>query len=220
MDSWKPIVWDLLQSKEMQELKQRLVKEMKDGKKIYPQPKDWLNALNLCDYDNTKVVIIGQDPYHGEGQAHGLSFSVCKGVKTPPSLQNIFKEAAKDLGWSETPTHGCLDSWAKQGVLLLNNCLTVEEAKAGSHKGWGWEKLTDHIITELNRRKRNLVFILWGSHAKEKKKMIDPSRHLLLESSHPSPLSSYRGFFGSKPFSKCNEYLISYGYKPVNWMLT
>lgn len=219
MQDWKPILWDFLQSKKMQDLKERVLQEMKAGKIIYPQPKQWLEAFNKCSFKNTKVIIIGQDPYHGPGQAHGLSFSVEKGVKTPPSLLNILKEAQKDLGWDKLPSHGCLSSWAEQGVLLLNNCLTVEEGKAGSHRGWGWEDLTDYTIKYLNDHKRNLVFILWGSHAQEKIKIISKHKHLVIKSVHPSPLSAHRGFFGSKPFSKCNEYLIDYGYEPINWML-
>ena len=217
-EDWKEIVWDFLQTNKMQELKKWIMNRSKDSN-IFPEPKDWLQALDLTSFKNTKVIIIGQDPYHGKGQAHGLAFSVREGTPIPPSLRNIFLELKNDLGWQKLPSQGFLTSWAKEGVLLLNNVLTVEEGKPGSHQGKGWEEFTDKIIEELNKRKRNLVFILWGKQAQEKGKRIDKRKHLVLESAHPSPLSARRGFFGSKPFSKCNEYLVSYGIKPVNWQL-
>ena len=165
-----------------------------------------------------KVVILGQDPYHGPGQAHGLCFSVQKGVDLPPSLQNIFKELKSDLG-IEIPTHGCLDHWAEQGVLLLNSVLTVEQHRAASHQGKGWEQFTDAVIKYLNDEKQGIVFVLWGAYAQKKAAFVDRKKHLVMESPHPSPLSSHRGFFGSKPFSKINKYLISRGEKPIDWAI-
>ena len=189
-----------------------------DKKTIYP-PKDYIfNALKLTSYENTKVVIVGQDPYHGENQAHGLSFSVQHGVKLPPSLQNIYRELKSDLGISER-CDGDLSNWARQGVLLLNAVLTVEKDKAASHRNLGWEPLTDYIIKILNKKDKPVVFILWGNFAKEKAKLITNPKHYIIISPHPSPLSAYSGFFGSKPFSKTNNYLISKGLKPIDWSL-
>lgn len=186
-------------------------------KTIYPPQEQIFRALNLCDYDDVKVVILGQDPYHEPHQANGLAFSVTKDVPIPPSLQNIYKELYDDLGIIP-PHHGDLTSWAKQGVLLLNNVLTVERGKANSHRGLGWETFTLNIVRYLNLREKPLVFILWGKNAIEKKKYID-SRHLVLTSSHPSPLSAYRGFFGSKPFSKTNQFLMKNGIEPIDWSI-
>lgn len=174
-------------------------------------------AFHACPLDKVKVVILGQDPYHGPGQAHGLSFSVSPEVPIPPSLRNIYKELNSDLG-IEVPSHGNLKHWAEQGVLLLNNVLTVEQGKAGSHHKKGWENFTDSVIEVLNQR-QGLVFILWGSPAQKKAKVVSKDRHLVLESVHPSPLSSYRGFFGSKPFSKTNDYLVAHGHKAIDWHL-
>lgn len=189
-----------------------------DKKTIYP-PKDYIfNALKLTSYENTKVVIVGQDPYHGENQAHGLSFSVQHGVKLPPSLQNIYRELKSDLGIPER-SDGDLSNWARQGVLLLNAVLTVEKDKAASHRNLGWEPLTDYIIKILNKKDKPVVFILWGNFAKEKAKLITNPKHYIIISPHPSPLSAYSGFFGSKPFSKTNNYLISKGLKPIDWSL-
>ncbi|MGN1181897.1 MAG: uracil-DNA glycosylase [Faecalibacillus sp.] len=184
-------------------------------KTIYPPKQQIFRALNLCDYDDVKVVILGQDPYHEPRQANGLAFSVTKDVPIPPSLQNIYKELYDDLG-IEPASHGDLTAWAKQGVLLLNNVLTVERGKANSHRGLGWETFTLNIVRYLNLREKPMVFILWGRNAIEKKKYID-SRHLVITSPHPSPLSAYRGFFGSKPFSKTNEFLIKNGIEPIDW---
>lgn len=185
---------------------------------IFP-PKDYIfNALKLTSYKDTKVVIVGQDPYHGVGEAHGLSFSVQKGIKIPPSLQNIYKELYDDL--KITPSKdGDLTKWAQEGVLLLNAVLTVEKDKAASHRNLGWELLTDYIIASLNIKQEPVVFILWGNFAKEKRKYITNNRHLVLCSPHPSPFSAYNGFFGSKPFSKTNEFLIKNKIKPIDWKL-
>jgi len=185
---------------------------------VYP-PKDYIfNALKLTSYKDTKVVIVGQDPYHGEGEAHGLSFSVQKGVKIPPSLQNIYKELYNDLGISPAPD-GDLTKWAKEGVLLLNAVLTVEKDKPASHRNLGWELLTDYIIKVLNEKNEPVVFILWGNFAKDKKKYITNTTHLVLTSSHPSPFSANNGFFGSKPFSKTNNFLKQNKIKPIDWKL-
>ena len=187
-----------------------------DIKTIYP-PKDYIfNALKLTSYKDTKVVIVGQDPYHGEHQAHGLSFSVQKGVKVPPSLQNIYKELYDDLG-VPIRNDGDLTGWAKQGVLLLNAVLTVEKDKAASHRNWGWELLTDYIIKVLNMKEEPVVFILWGNFAKEKAKLITNPHHYIITSPHPSPFSAYSGFFGSKPFSKTNDYLVKNNLKSIDW---
>ena len=189
-----------------------------DTKTIFPAKEDIFNALKLTDYKDVKVVIVGQDPYHGVGEAHGLSFSVLKGVKIPPSLQNIYKELDDDLG-IKPKSHGELTGWAKQGVLLLNAVLTVEKDKASSHKGMGWELFTDYIIKLLNTREDPIVFILWGNFAKSKQKYITNKNHLVISSAHPSPFSAYSGFFGSKPFSKTNDFLIKHNKKPIDWSL-
>lgn len=187
-------------------------------RRIFPDMYAIFNALHYTSYAATKVVILGQDPYHGEGQAHGLSFSVLPGVEPPPSLLNIFKELHDDLGCT-VPNNGCLKPWAEQGVLLLNTVLTVRAHAAGSHHGAGWEIFTDKIISLLNAREKPLAFILWGSPARRKKALISNPRHLILEAAHPSPLSAYRGFFGSKPFSKVNDWLKANGEEPINWQL-
>jgi uracil-DNA glycosylase len=217
--SWKKLLSDELKRPYMLELQDFLSSELKKGKTIYPQADEIFAALNLTPFSQVKVVILGQDPYHGPGQAHGLCFSVKKGVKPPPSLVNIFKEMRDDLHF-EMPNHGNLEAWARQGVLLLNNVLTVEDGKAGSHHNRDWEKFTDKIIQLLNEKRENLVFILWGSPAQKKAQAVDPSKHLILKSVHPSPLSSYRGFFGSKPFSQTNAYLKSQKLSPIDWSLT
>ena len=185
-------------------------------RQIFPPGKFIFHAFELSPFDITKVVILGQDPYHGPGQAHGLCFSVPEGVDQPPSLQNIFKEISQDLG-IPSPVSGNLDRWASQGVLLLNSTLTVQANRAGSHQNHGWERFTDQVIRILAEEREHLVFLLWGSFAQKKGEFINRSRHLVLTSPHPSPLSSYRGFFGNKHFSKTNEYLIQHGKLPVNW---
>jgi uracil-DNA glycosylase len=192
------------------------VREEYSTKIIYPPGKLIFNAFNLCPFDKVKAVIIGQDPYHGPGQAHGLCFSVKDGVGFPPSLINIFAEIESDLGYKPLPT-GNLERWARQGVLLLNAILTVIERRASSHQGKGWEQFTDAVIRLLNRDKNNLVFFLWGAYAQKKGESIDRTKHLVLESVHPSPLSASRGFFGNRHFSKCNNYLVEKGIEPVNW---
>jgi len=217
-ESWQNLLLEELKRPSMQELQTFLLQEEKAGKVIYPPNQDIFQALNLTPLDKVKVVILGQDPYHGKNQAHGLCFSVREGVKIPPSLVNIFKELKQDLGINP-PNHGCLDAWAKQGVLLLNNVLTVEDGKAGSHHLKGWEEFTDKIIELLNKKRENLVFILWGNPAQKKAERVDSTRHFIIKSPHPSPLSSYRGFFGSKPFSQTNDYLISKGIPPIDWKL-
>lgn len=213
---WHKLLGSELERPYMSELWDFLHHERQAGKVIYPANEDIFAALNLTPFDQVKVVILGQDPYHGPNQAHGLSFSVKPGVKIPPSLVNIFKELKDDMGIA-TPQNGMLKSWAEQGVLLLNNVLTVEDGQAGSHHLKGWEKFTDKIIEVLNEKKENLVFILWGSPAQKKAAKVDESKHFVLKSVHPSPLSSYRGFFGSKPFSKTNEFLTSKKITPICW---
>ena len=195
-----------------------IVKEKYRENTCFPEYNNIFNALKLTPYKDVKVVILGQDPYHGTGEAHGLSFSVQKGVKKPPSLKNIFKELKDDLGYDE-PADGDLTSWAKQGVLLLNSVLTVEKDKAGSHKDLGWNLLTDHIIKLLNQKQEPVVFILWGNFARNKKEFITNHKHLIIESPHPSPFSANSGFFGSKPFSKTNNFLIKNNITPVNFNL-
>ncbi len=183
---------------------------------VFPSMYDIFNALKYTSYSGTRVVILGQDPYHEIGQAHGLSFSVKKGVKIPPSLVNIYKELNSDIGM-KIPSHGELTSWANQGVLLLNATLTVRSGQANSHKDIGWTIFTDAIIKKLNLRNEPIVFILWGANARSKKKYITNKNHLIIESAHPSPLSAYNGFFGSKPFSRANNFLLSNGFEPINW---
>ncbi len=187
-------------------------------KTIYPKQTEIFKAFRNTSYENTKVVILGQDPYHGENQAEGLSFSVKVGVKMPPSLKNIFKELNDDLG-CEIPTHGSLVKWSEEGVLLLNTVLTVEKDKAASHKNLGWEMFTDEVIRKLNEKNTPIVFILWGNFAKSKKSLITNKIHYVIESNHPSPFSANKGFFGSKPFSKTNNFLIKNGLKPIDWQI-
>lgn len=184
---------------------------------VYPPARKIFAAFDQCPFNMVKVVIIGQDPYHGPNQANGLCFSVNSGVPLPPSLLNIFKEIKDDIGLPEVPTDGDLSRWAKQGVLLLNATLTVDAHSPASHQGKGWERFTDEVIMRLNSERNNIVFILWGSYAIKKGAFIDRQRHLVLTSAHPSPLSAYRGFFGSKPFSRTNQYLIDHNISPINW---
>lgn len=216
-NDWQDLLKDEFQKDYYKEIRKKLVYEYKHYK-IYPDMFDIFNALHYTSYEDTKICIIGQDPYHGAGQAHGLSFSVRKGVAPPPSLLNIFKELEDDLG-IKRPTTGCLEPWARQGVLLLNAVLTVRANHAASHRNLGWEQFTDKIISLLNEREKPLVFILWGNFAISKKKLITNPNHLVLTSPHPSPLSASRGFFGSKPFSKANKFLIEAGQTPIDFSL-
>lgn len=216
-NSWQDLLAPEFSKPYYQQLREFLKGEYRT-QKIHPDMFHIFEALELTPYEQVKVVILGQDPYHGENQAHGLSFSVQPGVKVPPSLQNIYKELAADLGIPPV-SHGYLVSWAKQGVLLLNTVLTVREGQAYSHRGKGWEQLTDVIIEKLNERKEPIVFILWGRPAQEKANMIDRSRHIILTAPHPSPLSAHRGFFGSRPFSKTNNALLALGETPIDWQL-
>ncbi|MGI1794108.1 uracil-DNA glycosylase [Acinetobacter variabilis] len=218
-DSWKYGLSDFLLSPKMDALKTFLIEEKKADKVIYPPNHLIFNALNTTPLDRVKVVIIGQDPYHGPNQAHGLSFSVQKGVALPPSLRNIFHELHNDLG-VKIPIHGDLTHWAEQGVLLLNAVLTVEAAQPTSHQKRGWEEFTDHVIDVLNEQRENIVFILWGAYAQRKGQRIDQNKHLVLKAAHPSPLSANRGgFFGCKVFSKTNNYLKQHGIEPIDWQL-
>ncbi|WP_309044800.1 uracil-DNA glycosylase [Marinobacter sediminicola] len=215
---WKEHLTGEFRQPYMQALAEFLAEEESAGKVLFPDRKHCFNALNSTPLDQVRVVILGQDPYHGPGQANGLSFSVRPGVRTPPSLVNIFKEMQTDLG-IEPPDHGCLQPWAEQGVLLLNSVLTVAQGQAGAHQGKGWETFTDRVIETVNRECEGVVFLLWGSYARKKGQHIDRSRHLVLEGPHPSPLSSYRGFFGCKHFSRANDWLREQGRSPVRWAL-
>lgn len=215
--SWLDVLRDEFEAPYFKELEMNLAKAYNE-EIVYPPKEDLFSALNLTPFSKVKVVIIGQDPYHGPGQAHGLSFSVKRGIKLPPSLVNIFKELQDDLG-IVPPKDGNLEAWAREGVLLLNNQLSVVGGKPMSHKDLGWNELTDKIIKVLNEKKKHLVFILWGSPAQKKAKVVSHRDHHIIQSVHPSPLSSYRGFFGSKPFSKANAYLESQSIKPVKWSL-
>lgn len=213
---WSELLASEFDQAYMHELQTFLLEEKKQGKTIFPPESLIFNAFNLTPFSQVSVVILGQDPYHGFGQAHGLSFSVARGIKSPPSLQNIFKELNRSLG-VPLPNHGCLKPWAEQGVLLLNACLTVEQSKAGSHQGKGWEHFTDTVIRCLDEKRENLVFMLWGNYAQKKSCMININRHLVLSSAHPSPLSAYRGFLGNNHFSKANDYLKKHGHNLIDW---
>lgn len=215
--SWKAALSSEFNKPYFSELKAFLVEEKKQYT-VYPAGSNIFNAFNTTPLDKVKVVIIGQDPYHGPGQAHGLAFSVQEGVKSPPSLMNIFKEYSDDLALV-SPTDGDLTKWAQEGVFLMNTVLTVRKSEAHSHKDRGWELFTDAVIRTISEKREHIVFILWGRPAQMKAKLIDESRHLILRAPHPSPLSSYRGFFGSKPFSKVNVYLATNGIRPIDWQL-
>lgn len=216
--SWKARVGDYLDRPDMQRLSEFLREELRAGKTIYPPPRRIFAALDATPFDQIKVVVLGQDPYHGPGQAHGLCFSVLPGVSPPPSLQNIFAELQSDLGIPR-PEHGCLLPWARQGVLLLNAVLTVERGLAGSHQGKGWEGFTDSIVDHLNREREGLVFLLWGSPAQAKGRLVDLRRHRVLKAPHPSPLSAHRGFLGCHHFSLTNQWLSEHGQTPIEWQL-
>jgi uracil-DNA glycosylase len=216
--SWKALLKDEFSQDYFSLIKQFILNEKAKGKAVYPPGKLMFNAFNLTPFDQVKVVILGQDPYHGLGQAHGLSFSVPFGVKTPPSLQNIYKEIEHDLGFI-IPNHGNLETWAKQGVLLINAVLSVNAGEPASHKAAGWENFTNAVIYHLSQQRKNLVFLLWGRFAQQKELLIDTSKHLILKAAHPSPFSAYQGFIGCKHFSKTNEYLIQNGLAPIDWAI-
>lgn len=215
-ESWKRVLGDEFDKDYFIKLTDFVRAQYLSGKKIYPAPKNIFNAFNLCPFDDVRVVIIGQDPYHEPGQAHGLCFSVPDGITPPPSLINIYKEIESDLG-RPSATHGDLTAWARQGVLLLNSTLTVAAHLAASHAGRGWEEFTDAVIRALATRREGVVYMLWGSYAQRKASIVDENKNLVLKSVHPSPLSAYRGFFGCKHFSRANEYLAAHGGKPINW---
>ncbi len=218
-ESWKIALADEFQKPYFHALKSFLLAEKKGGYKIFPPGKMIFNAFDTTPFDQVKVVVLGQDPYHGPGQAHGLCFSVQNGIPTPPSLKNIYKELVTDIPGFVTPSHGYLQKWAEQGVLLLNAILTVRAHQAASHRNKGWEEFTDAAIHKLNQEREGLVFILWGGFAKKKASMIDPGKHLILKAAHPSPLSAHNGFFGCKHFSQTNEYLRSRGVAEIDWNL-
>ncbi len=217
-DSWKAVLGGEFAQHYMRDLKAFLKQEKAAGKHIFPKGAEYFRALDLTPLDEVRVVILGQDPYHGAGQAHGLCFSVQPGVRIPPSLVNIYKELQSDLGIPPA-RHGFLEHWARQGVLLLNSVLTVEEARAASHQGQGWERFTDAVIRAVNDDCEHVVFMLWGSYAQKKAAFVDRSRHLVLKAPHPSPLSAHNGFFGCRHFSQANDYLAAQGRKPIDWQL-
>lgn len=217
---WLKVLEPEFEKQYMKDLKAFLVQEKETGQTIFPKNADIFNAFNYTPFDKVEVVILGQDPYHGEGQAHGLSFSVKKGVAAPPSLKNIYKELETDIEGFTAPNHGQLTQWAEEGVLLLNASLTVRAHQAGSHQGKGWEAFTDQAISQLSKQKTGLVFLLWGKFAQNKSILIDEQKHTVIKSAHPSPFSAYNGFFGSKPFSKTNAALIANGKKPINWQIS
>lgn len=217
-ESWREALSHEFGSAYMDQLKAFLLEEKQRGKSIFPRGTEYFRALDLTPLSDVKVVILGQDPYHGQGQAHGLCFSVQPGVRIPPSLVNIYKELQSDLGIAPA-RHGFLESWAKQGVLLLNSVLTVEESRAASHQGKGWERFTDAVIRTVNDECNAVAFMLWGSYAQKKAAFVDASRHLVLKAAHPSPLSAHNGFLGSKHFSKANAYLKANGREPIDWAL-
>ena len=215
---WLEVLGAEFEKDYMRQLRTFLLQRRQQGAVIYPPASRWFAALNTTPFDQVRVVILGQDPYHGPNQAHGLCFSVLPDVPVPPSLANIYREINSDLSIVQ-PNHGCLISWAEQGVLLLNTTLTVEKGNAGAHQGKGWEQFTDQVINQLNTRREGIVFILWGSFAQKKATMIDASKHLILKSVHPSPLSAHRGFMGCRHFSSANEYLQKQGLEPIDWQV-
>nr|WP_199157619.1 uracil-DNA glycosylase [Pedobacter sp. ASV2] len=216
---WLAVLNQEFEKDYMIKLKAFLQDEKQNNKVIYPKGADIFNALNTTPFDEVKVVILGQDPYHGVGQAHGLSFSVQRGMTVPPSLKNIYKELETDIEGFKTPNHGNLTHWAEQGVLLLNATLTVRASEAGSHQNQGWEIFTDEIIKALSQKREHLVFLLWGKYAQQKAALIDEKKHYVLTAAHPSPFSAYNGFFGSKHFSKTNQLLIQNNITPIDWQL-
>jgi uracil-DNA glycosylase len=217
-ESWKARLLPEFQADYMSQLRAFLLAEKSAGKRIFPKGGEWFRAMDLTPLDKVRAVILGQDPYHGPGQAHGLCFSVKPGVPPPPSLVNIYKELHTDLGIPR-PRHGFLEHWAQQGVLLLNSVLTVEMAKPASHQGKGWERFTDAVIRLVNAREEPVVFLLWGSYAQKKAAFVDGSKHMVLKAAHPSPLSAHNGFMGCRHFSQCNAFLIGHGLAPIDWAL-
>ncbi|PMH06125.1 uracil-DNA glycosylase [Vibrio splendidus] len=218
--SWESIINDERDKEYFQSVLAFVEQQRNSGKTIYPPQEQVFSAFDMTPFESVRVVILGQDPYHGAKQAHGLAFSVLPGVKIPPSLRNMYKELARDIDGFEIPSHGYLDTWASQGVLMLNTVLTVEEAKAHSHAKCGWETFTDTIIAELNQRSEPIIFLLWGAHAQKKGQAIDADRHHVLTAPHPSPLSAHRGFFGCQHFSTTNKLLSSMDQQPIDWRLS
>lgn len=218
--SWLNVLGAELEKPYMKELKSFLLDEKQKGFTVYPKGADIFNAFNHTPFDQVKVVILGQDPYHGQGQAHGLSFSVQKGIPVPPSLKNMYKELAEEFADYKIPNHGDLTAWADQGVLLLNATLTVRAQEAGSHQKRGWETFTDFVISELSKQRKGIVFLLWGKFAQQKEILIDTSKHFVLKAAHPSPFSAYNGFFGSNHFKIANEILAKQGLAEINWQIT
>lgn len=219
METWRQALGAEKSQPYFQNILARVQAERDAGLTIFPPTADVFNAFKLTEFADVRVVILGQDPYHNVGQAHGLAFSVREGVQIPPSLVNIYKELADDIAGFHTPKHGCLNHWAQQGVLLLNTVLTVRAHQAHSHAQFGWETFTDRVISQINAHRQNVVFMLWGSHAQKKGAMIDRTKHLVLTAPHPSPLSAYRGFFGCKHFSQTNDYLKQFNYQPIDWQI-
>lgn len=219
MRTWRDMIGSEKAQPYFQHILQQVQQQRDSGKIIYPPKADVFNAFRYTEFDQVKVVILGQDPYHGPNQAHGLAFSVRPNVQIPPSLQNIYKELSQDIAGFQIPNHGYLVDWAQQGVLLLNTVLTVEQGKAHSHANFGWETFTDHVIATLNQHTQGLVFLLWGSHAQKKGQFIDRQKHCVLTAPHPSPLSAHRGFLGCHHFSSTNQYLIQQGKTPIDWSL-
>ena len=219
METWRQALGAEKSQPYFQNILARVQAERDAGLTIFPPTADVFNAFKLTEFADVRVVILGQDPYHNVGQAHGLAFSVREGVQIPPSLVNIYKELADDIAGFHTPKHGCLNHWAQQGVLLLNTVLTVRAHQAHSHAQFGWETFTDRVISQINAHRQNVVFMLWGSHAQKKGAMIDRTEHLVLTAPHPSPLSAYRGFFGCKHFSQTNDYLKQFNYQPIDWQI-
>ena len=219
MKTWRQALGAEKSQPYFQNILARVQAERDAGLTIFPPATDVFNAFKLTEFADVRVVILGQDPYHNVGQAHGLAFSVREGVQIPPSLVNIYTELADDIAGFHTPKHGCLNHWAQQGVLLLNTVLTVRAHQAHSHAQFGWETFTDRVISQINAHRQNVVFMLWGSHAQKKGAMIDRTKHLVLTAPHPSPLSAYRGFFGCKHFSQTNDYLKQFNYHPIDWQI-
>jgi len=222
---WQSLICEQQKKAYFTKLQNEITHQRQSGEIIFPLEKDVFSAFSYCDLPEVKVVILGQDPYHGVGssqqpQAHGLAFSVNPEIKIPPSLANIYKELATDIEGFNVPEHGYLIEWARQGVLLLNTVLTVKQGQANSHAKLGWQYFTDAVIAELNEKNQGCVFIFWGSHAQKKRKMVDATKHLIIEGPHPSPLSAYRGFFGCKHFSKANNWLVQHHKPPINWQLS